>query len=214
MRRKLAILLASVMLTLGIACPSQADLTVTWTESSGNLNFSIDGSWSTWEVPTPTQISTDTLSFKANGVTTFEFDLSRGNLNGPGQSSQLTEISGSGSVTGPDFTFAAPLPTTGYNLIHLNTGGFLVLEANVTNSGPGSIFNINESIDLGTGYTLVEGSRAFNLAGSPGETLTMNYVTAVPEPSSLALVGLGSLAFVFKRRRRSKKAALPIAEQV
>lgn len=190
--------LAAAILAFSSASSLRADLIVTWADVGGDLNLSITGTWASWDSGT-TLNSTDTLLFNDNGNTTFAFDLSRGNVNGVGQNVIMDINDGSGSVTAPDFVFGAPLPTIGYNITHLNEGGSLALEAEVPSMGT---FTINESFNLGSSFTLAPGTRTFSSSTAPGDTLTMHYVSAVPEPSSLALLGFGSAALAWTRRRR------------
>lgn len=212
MRSNLVILITSLVITSGGTNVCDADLIVTWEDMSGELNLSIQGGWSSWDSSTGSLISTDTLLFEANGNTSFAFDLSRGNLSGVGQSVLMDIRSGSGSVSAPDFSFGAPLPTTGYNLVHLNEGGLLALEAEVVSGGT---FTINESFNLGSSFTLTSGTRTFSSSTAPGDTLTMNYISnaaAVPEPSSFAILGLGGLTLAITRRRRNRKSQTSIAQ--
>lgn len=209
MRRKLAILVTGILVSLGVSDACQASLVVTWTDDGTNVSVSVDGDWSEWNgVTAPTQ--TDSLTFVGSA-----FELSRGNsFSTTGAFAFIDLTGGTGSITGPTVNFGPPLPTTGYFLRTL--GSNLVLEADTPTSGT---FTINETLDLGDNsmFTLTPGTRTFLKDAGGTETLTMNYVsaaTSVPEPSSMALLGLGSMAFAYSRRRRSKKAALPIAEQV
>lgn len=64
---------------------------------------------------------------------------------------------------------------------------------------------LQASLDLGAGYTYVGvaiGISAFDrYGGTNGETVSFDNLQVVPEPSSTALLGLGGLALILRRRR-------------
>ncbi len=115
-------------------------------------------------------------------------------------SSVTTPPSGSGNIT---FTaFPAFVPGPG--------GGATVFVATTTGNSIGTI-TANVSPTAATGDTAsitFNGTLASNSAALANILYTSNSatVTAVPEPTSLALVGLGGLGYAAYRRRRAAKA--------
>lgn len=207
-----SVLSTAFVITLAGIAPSKADIVMTWQDVGGSLNLTIDGTWSDWE-STSTMTERDDVLFGVNGNTSFAFDLSRDglgdeNLSGDpiGSSSLLNVLSGSGSVSGPDVSFAAATGTR-YNIEWLNVGGFLALTAGV---GQTEEFFVDETFDLGAGYSVTDGTRVFgnsNFVG--GDTLTMNFVgpAAIPVPASLPLL-LGAFAGLGYMRRKQRAASL------
>lgn len=211
MRRKFASLVTGLLL-LGGAGASNASIIMNWTDVGGDLILSIDGTWSDWE-STTVMTERDDILFGANSTTPWYFDLSRdgfGTTNSSGaptgSSALLDVVSGSGSVTAPDTTFAPVVAGTRYNVEYLNLGGFLALTAGV---GSTEEFFVSDTFNLGSSFSLTAGTRVFGNSNFPnGETLTMNFrPSSVPpapvsEPSIALLMATGLLCMGLRQRRR------------
>jgi hypothetical protein len=112
-----------------------------------------------------------------------------------------TALSGatSGAATTTGYELVIPLSDIGY------TGGSIMVLAAVNGSSEGYMSNqLLPGLPVGTGnlggggpYSAV-GGKGFNFANTPGE-----YFTVVPEPSTLALLGVSGLATLLGFRRRN-----------
>lgn len=200
-------LATGLALTVAVAGPSKASIIVNWTDMGGNLELSINGTWSDWEATT-VMTERDDVRFLANGNTPWAVDISRAGLGtttvsgAPNGAFALLDVkSGSGDVTGPDATIV-PAIGTRYNLEWLNVGGNIAFTAGVIES---ETFFVNETFNLGAGYTLTAGTRVFGNSDFPGgDTITMNFIpaaTEIAEPSMALLVAAGFIGMAVRRRR-------------
>jgi hypothetical protein len=106
----------------------------------------------------------------------------------------------SGAATTTGFELVIPLSAIGY------TGGSIKVLADINGGGDGYLANqFLPGLAVGTGnvggggpYSGSSGGQ-FNFSSTPGEYFT---ISAVPEPTTLALAGLGGLASLIAIRRR------------
>lgn len=96
--------------------------------------------------------------------------------------------SGANTLTGLEYV--VPLSAIGY------TGGNIMVLADINGGGDGYLSNqFLSGLPVGTGNL---GTSTFSFSGTSGEYFTV----AVPEPTTLALAGLGGLATLAAARRR------------
>ena len=70
-----------------------------------------------------------------------------------------------------------------------------------TSNPPASLTNLGGDTNLGRGYGLIADAGSYTATFTGGDVTSVASFSAIPEPSSAALLGLGGLALIFRRRK-------------
>ena len=201
-------LFVALCCVFGISNQADADVVINFSTSnldaaagsSLNLNVGQEGSMYVWIRTDPGQILTgaalNILSSEANVLEALEYTIQNpGSVGGPRWANVNTGTLGD-LVTGSS-VFALPgLGSTG-----LTTNGDFVLHSEIRFSAT-NIGTTNLSFGVGP-----QGVADFGGPVTPVfNTGSVNVLTAVPEPSSFALLGLAGAAIGYRRRQLAKRA--------
>jgi hypothetical protein len=146
------------------------------------------------------ETSTGIAAGSSGGVTGIY--LNNNNISTMGTSGAALSGATSGANTTTGYELLIPLSAIGYS------GGNILVLADVNGAGnPGDTYLSNQFLpglpvgtgNVGGGGPYGPGGGTFNFGSTPGEYFT---VTPAPEPATLALVGLSSLATLVAIRRR------------
>ncbi len=156
---------------------------------SGGWHWVTDGSGSALS-PNLSNTTGVTLNFPSGLFTWSIFDVSNSNASLATGTINSLVLNAGGTFVG--FTGATPL--SGNRDASTDAGDILEMSGNFT-------LDVSEAADLAN---LVEGTHTSTYNG---ETLTVNIVNVIPEPSSTLLVGLGLLGCAARRRRSHRRGA-------